>query len=239
LFAVWFAAHTTVSPLLALPIAFVVLSAVGAVLQPLLIEPLMGQGRKTELLSLLVTFGLDYLFVEVALQVWGSNYVSLPYLQSTWTAGSITVSKALVVAGLFAAAIALGMSLLLNRTNFGKSLLAASQNQVGAACCGIDVRRTRMLAFGLGFGLAGSAGVLLILVTPMAAVTADNFTVLAFVLIALGGLGSDRGVVVASLLVGIGQAVVGFYVGGDAASVLPYVLLIAVMALRPQGLQRV
>jgi branched-chain amino acid transport system permease protein len=239
LFTVWFAAHVAISPLLAIPIAFVVLYAVGAALQPVLLEPLMGLGvQQAELLSLMITFGLDYVLIELGLQVFGSNYVSLPYLQSTWTLGGITVGKSLLVAGVIAGAVALALSLWLNRTSFGKSLLAASQSETGAVSVGINVRLVRLVAFAVGVGLAGVAGTLLILVEPMAAETADNFTILAFVLVALGGLGDYRGVAIASVLLGIAQSAVGFYLGGDAENVLPYVLLILFMAVWPQRFRR-
>lgn len=234
LFTVWFAAHSPASPLIVLPVVFLVMFGVGAVLQPLILEPLAKYGRRAELLSLMVTFGLDYVLVQLALQVFGSDYVSLPYLQATWTIGRVTVGHALFVAGVFGGVLALLLHIGLNRTSFGKSLLAASQSTVGALSCGIDVRRMRLMAFALGVGLASAAGVLLVLVIPMAAQSADNITILAFVIIALGGLGNYAGVAIAAILLGIAQSVVGFYFGGDAENVLPYVLLIGFMALRPQ-----
>jgi branched-chain amino acid transport system permease protein len=239
LFTVWFAAHVAVSPLLAVPIAFVVLLGVGAMLQPVLLEPLMGLGaQQAELLSLMLTFGLDYVLIELGLRVFGSDYVSLPYLQSTWTLGGVTVGKSLVVGGAFAAALAVLLSFWLNHTSFGKALLAASQSETGALSVGINVRLVRLVAFAVGVGLAGAAGALLILVEPMAAETADDFTILAFVLIALGGLGDYRGVVIASVLLGIAQSVVGFEIGGDAGSTLPFVLLIVFIAAWPQRFRR-
>ena len=238
LFNVWATNHLGINPLLALPVIFIVMFAVGGVLQPLLLEPVMGFGRKSELLSLMITFGLNYVLIELALQVWGSDYVSLPYLQSTWAIGGVILNKALVASGLFAAVIALMLHFGLTRTLFGKTLLAASQSPTGAACCGIDVRRVRLVAFALGVGLASAAGGLLILVIPMAAASADNLTILAFVIIALGGLGDYAGVVLAALLLGLAQSVVGYYLGGDAENVLPYALLILVMVMRPQGFIR-
>lgn len=239
LFTVWFAAHVAISPLFSIPICFVVLFVVGALLQPVLLEPLMGLGmQQAELLSLMLTFGLDYVLIDLGLQVFGSSYVSLPYLQSTWSIGGITVSKSLLVAGVFAAALALLLSLWLNRTSFGKTLLAASQSETGSLAIGINVRLVRLVAFAVGVGLAGAAGALLILVVPMASETADDFTILAFVLVALGGLGDYRGVAIASVLLGIAQSAVGFLVGGDAENVLPYILLILFMAIMPQRFQR-
>ena len=185
----------------------------------------------------MITFGLNYVLIELALQVWGSDYVSLPYLQSTWAIGGVILSKALVTPECSLRALPLCFFGLTD-TLFGKTLLAASQSPTGAVCCGIDVGRVRLMAFALGVGLASAAGALLILVIPMAAASADNLTILAFVIIALGGLGDYAGVVVAALLLGLAQSVVGSYLGGDAENVLPYALLILIMVARPQGFRR-
>jgi branched-chain amino acid transport system permease protein len=238
LFTFWFSTHSGLNPLVILPLVFAVSFVFGAVLQPLLIEPLMAQGRKAELLSLMVTFGLDYVLVQIALQVWGSDYVSLPYLQNTWTFGGITFSEALVVASLFAGAIAGLLYVGLNHTVLGKSLLAASQSPIGAICCGINVGRIRLVAFALGVALASAAGTLLIMILPMAAESADNLTILAFVIVALGGPGDYAGVTVAALALGLAQSLVGYFFGGDVENVLPFAILIGVMLLRPQGLRR-
>lgn len=239
LFTYWFASTTGVNPLAVLPIVFIVMALVGAFLQPLLIEPLMKVGRaKAELLSLMVTFGLDYVLVELALQLWGSSFVSVPYLQSSWKFAGLAFSQALVISGLFAALVSALLYWWLNRTDSGKSLLAAAESETGAICCGIDVKRVRMVAFALGVALAGAAGVLVIIVEALAPQTADDLTLLAFVIIALGGLGSYAGVAVAALLLGIAQSITGYFVGGNAEYVLPYVLLILVMVVRPGRFRR-
>lgn len=239
LFTYWFTIRFGVNPLLLLPLVFVVTFVVGAVIQPYLLEPLMGLGaQQAELLSLMVTFGLDYVLLELALQLFSSNFVSVPYLQSSWAMGGITFNRALLVSGAFAAAMSALLYWWLNHTGSGKSLLAAAQSHTGAICCGIDVARVRMVAFAIGTALAATAGVLVIIVMPLAPQTADDITLLAFVIIALGGLGNYVGVVVAAVLLGIAQSVAGYYLGGDAEYVLPYVLLILVMAIRPQSLRR-
>ncbi|HTU53195.1 MAG TPA: branched-chain amino acid ABC transporter permease [Acetobacteraceae bacterium] len=234
LFTYWFTSATGLNPLLVLPLAFVVLGLIGAGLQPLLVEPLMKFGRKAELLSLMVTFGLSYVLLELALQLWGSDFVSVPYLQSSWSLGGLEFSKAFAVSGAFAAAVSAALYFWLNYTDSGKCLLAASQSSTGAICCGIDVRRVRLIAFGLGVGLAAAAGVLVIIVMPLAPQTSDDLTLLAFVIIALGGLGNYGGVAIAAILLGIAQSLSAFFLGGNAEYVLPYVLLILVMVARPE-----
>lgn len=238
LFTFWFATHTQLNPLLVLPLVFCVAFAIGAAAQRILLEPLVGTGRKTDLASLMVTFGLSYVLVEIGLNVFGSQYVSVPNLQTTWSVAGISINEALVAAGLLAAIISCLLQLWLQRTPSGKALIATSQNQIGAVSCGIDVRRVRLVAFAVGVSLAAAAGVLLILVMPLSAQSADTLTVLAFVIVALGGLGDYRGAVLAAMLLGIVQSAVGYYVGGDIESVVPYMLFIAFMVVRPQGLGR-
>lgn len=236
LFTFWFATTTGHSPLLVLPLAFLVMLGVGLVLQRVLIEPTVAAGRKAELLSLMVTFGLSYVLVEGGLDIFGSQYVSLPNLQTTWSIGGLTVNEALVASGLLGAMISGVLQIWLQRTPSGKALLATSQNQIGALSCGIDVRRVRAAAFAIGSALAAASGVLIILVIPLAASTADTLTILAFVIVALGGLGDYQGAALAALLLGVVQSFVGYYLGGDAETVVPYLLLIIFMIVRPQGL---
>ena len=236
LFTFWFATTTGENPLLMLPIVFIVMLGAGLVLQRVLIEPIVGAGRKAELLSLMVTFGLSYVLVEGGLDLFGSQYVSLPDLQTTWTVGGLALNEALVASGLLGAAISGALQIWLQRTPSGKALLATSQNQIGALSVGIDVRRVRAAAFAVGSALAAASGVLLILVIPLAAPTADTLTILAFVIVALGGLGDYQGAALAALLLGLVQSFVGYYLGGDAETVVPYLLLIIFMIVRPQGL---
>lgn len=238
LFTYWFSMRTGLSPLLVLPLALAGGAAAGAAGQRLLIEPVMQAGAKAGLLSLIVTFGLSYVLIELALQVFGSDFVSVPYLQSSWKLGALAFGKALVVAGAFAAVMSALLYWWLNRTYSGKALLAASQSPTGALSCGIDVARVRLIAFGIGVGLAAAAGVLVIVIMPVAPQTASDLTLLAFVIIALGGLGDYLGVAAAALLLGIAQSVAGYYLGGNAEYVLPYVLLLVVMLAGPGRFRR-
>jgi branched-chain amino acid transport system permease protein len=238
LFTFWFATETHRSPFIILPIVFFVMLAAGAGLQRLLLEPLARAGKNFQLLSLMVTFGLSYVLVEGGLDIFGSQYVSLPDLQTTWPIGGIVINEAFVVAGLLGAAISGCLQIWLSHTASGQALLATSQNPIGAVSCGIDVGRVRCVAFAVGTALAGTAGVLLILVIPLAAPTADTLTVLSFVIIALGGLGDYRGAALAAILLGVVQSIAGYYLGGDAEIVIPYLLLILFMIVLPQGLGR-
>ncbi len=239
LFTYWFTAHTGANPLLVLPIAGVAGALMGALGQRLLVEPVMRHGARSELLSLLVTFGLSYILIELALQLFGADFVSVPDLQSSWQLGSLAFGKALVVAGVFALVMSALLYAWLNHSMSGKTLLAAAQSPTGAISCGIDVALVRMTAFGIGVGLAAAAGVLVIIIQPVAPQTASDLTLLAFVIIALGGLGDYLGVAIAAVLLGITQSVAGYYLGGNAEYILPYVLLLVVMVARPGRFRRI
>ncbi|GAC1327299.1 MAG: branched-chain amino acid ABC transporter permease [Candidatus Dormibacteria bacterium] len=229
------AAH--INPFLGLVIVAVAAFFIGAGVQWLVIERARGTNRsQQELLTLMVTFGLSYIMINFGQKVWGSEFKSLPYLQSAVAVGDLHFPVSLLVGFGLAATITGMLSIWLAATTLGKSLRATAQSTVGAASCGINPRRVRMIGFGLGSSLAAAAGMLLVLTEPIAPQFANGFTVTAFVVIALGGLGNYAGAAVGALLVGLGQTFGGFELGTIAQNATPYVLLILVMLLRPQGL---
>lgn len=226
-----------INPFLALPVVVVAAFVLGVGVQWLIIERARGANRhQHELLTLMVTFGLSYIMINFGQRIWGSEFKSLPYLQSSVAVGDLHFSVALLAGFAMAALITVLLSAWLTATRLGKSLRATAQSTVGAASCGINPGRIRMIGFGLGSALAAAAGMLLVLTQSIAPQFANNFTVTAFVVVALGGLGNYPGAAVGALLVGLCQTFGGFQLGTVAQNATPYVLLILVMLLRPQGL---
>jgi branched-chain amino acid transport system permease protein len=117
----------------------------------------------------------------------------------------------------------------------GKALRATSQNPRAAALVGIPVRRMRMTVWGIASALAAIAGILLapkLLMTPDMGV----IVILAFAAAIIGGFASLPGCVLGGILLGVIQNLVGLYVGSNAISVAPFVVIMLILALRPQGL---
>jgi branched-chain amino acid transport system permease protein len=117
----------------------------------------------------------------------------------------------------------------------GKALRATSQNPRAAALVGIPVRRMRMTVWGIASALAAIAGVLLapkLLITPDMGV----IVILAFAAAIIGGFASLPGCILGGILLGVIQNLVGFYVGSNAISVAPFVVIMLILAVRPQGL---
>jgi branched-subunit amino acid ABC-type transport system permease component len=160
LFTYWFATKSGLSPLFVLPLAFVAMGLAGALVERFLVEPLMRRERRADLASLMMTFGLSFVLVQLALNLWSPDFVSVPDLQSSYQLLGLNFDAALLISSVFAAAISAALYVWRNYTVSGKSLLAASQSPTGALCCGIDVGRVRLVAFLLtaffarsGFGL--------------------------------------------------------------------------------------
>jgi len=226
-----------INPLVAVAIVAPAFFVVGALLQRVLIERITAVGTEGELLSLMLTYGLSYIFINVATRVFGAKYLSLPYLQSSLKIASLTINESLLVASTLAALLAAALYVWLTHMPSGKQIRATSQSRIGAISCGIDTRRMRMLAFALGSSLAAAAGALLVVVQPVAPQDGSDFTVLSFVVVALGGLGNYAGAAIGAVLLGSAQSYGGYYLGPNVENVLPFVIMLGIMLLRPQGLQ--
>lgn len=225
-----------INPFLALPIVMVLAAAVGCATQFLVIERIGGTPHQKELLTLMATFGLTYILVNLANRYWGPDFKTLPYLQEAIKIGSLRFPAALLVGVVLAAVMTLGLSAWLGRTRSGKSLRATSQNATGAGACGINPRKFRLVGFSVGAALAAAAGTLLVLVQPIAPQLATQFTIIAFVVVALGGLGNYVGAALGAVLLGVVQTLAGYQFGSVLQVAAPYILLILVMLFRPNGL---
>ncbi|HEY3737863.1 MAG TPA: branched-chain amino acid ABC transporter permease, partial [Jatrophihabitans sp.] len=202
-----------VNPFAALPIVMIAAAAAGVLVQYLLIERIKARGRQGELLGLLATFGLSYVCINIGQQVWGSDFRTIPYLQSSVNIGSLRFPIALLIGVGLSAALTTAVALWLTRTTAGKSLLATAQSPVGAGLCGINPRRLRLVGFGIGTALAAAAGMLLVLTQPVAPQLSTNFTIIAFVVVALGGIGNYSGAALGAVLVGVIQTLSGYQFG--------------------------
>ncbi|MBX6389411.1 MAG: branched-chain amino acid ABC transporter permease [Frankia sp.] len=132
--------------------------------------------------------------------------------------------------------IVAGTLLLVGRTGFGRSIRALAADRGAASLVGIPVSRVSMLAFGLSSALAGVAGVL---IAPTQALTVDlgfGPMLFAFAAAVLVGLGRIGAVLLGAVAIGIAQYVVGRYVFPDFRDLYPFILMLAVLAIRPRGL---
>jgi branched-chain amino acid transport system permease protein len=193
---------------------------------------------RDESFSLLLTFALVLIFQDVFKLFWGANPRSLDsayLIYGTLRAGdfSVPVYNLLVIAA--AIAIAAGLGLFVQRTNYGRLLRATAENRAMAEALGVDVRRIYAAVFTLGAVLGTTAGAL---VVPTAAASLDmaiEFVIEAFAVVVIGGLGSMRGALAGALIVGLIRALaIVFYPELEVLAI--YVIVIGVLIFRPIGL---
>jgi branched-chain amino acid transport system permease protein len=225
-----------INPFVGLIIVMAAAAVVGALVQWLVIEQIRATGKQGELLTLMATFGLSYIAINIGQKGWGSDYKTIPYLQNAVRVGSLRFPVALLVGVALAAVMTAAIFGWLGHTRQGRSLVATSQNALGAGTCGINPRRTRLIGFSAGASLAAAAGMLLVLTQPIAPQLSTNYTIIAFVVIALGGIGNYAGAAFGAVLVGAVQTLSGYQFGSVVQEAAPYLMLILIMLFRPAGL---
>ena len=194
--------------------------------------------RGPMLAQILSTFGLALLLRYAAFWIFSPNFVTLPttVLSGTVDLGGILLTVPQLVAGSVAAALGLGMHLLLTRTAVGSELLAVAEDRNAAMLMGIRPDRMQALAWGLSAASAGIAGALMAISFPFSPAVGETFALTAFVVVTLGGFGSVPGAMLAGLIVGLIQALSAYWFGPIYKDVVVYGLFVALLWLRPQGL---
>jgi len=136
--------------------------------------------------------------------------------------------------------VSLGLTLVVlaffRLTRTGTAIRACADNLLGAAVIGLDVRRLYAVTFGIGLACAGAAGAMMTTIADASPVLAPGYTLLAFIVVIIGGLGSLTGALLGGVLIGVCEAIAGFLFQPSMKTMFSFLLLIAVLALRPRGL---
>ena len=224
-----------VDPLLALPLVAALLFAVGYLLQRGLINRLIDRPHYNQFLVLLA---ISILFTSGTLMIFGpdARNAQIGYGFDSYELGGLLLDKVrvLAAAGALVGVAALWAFFAFTRT--GKAIRACADNQLGAEVVGLDVKRLYAVTFGLGTACVGAAGCLLLLFVDVQPYLASDYTLLAFIIVILGGLGSMPGALLGGVLVGLSEALAGFFIDPSLKSMFSFGLLILVLLVRPQGL---
>jgi branched-chain amino acid transport system permease protein len=252
--AFWLFALFAVNPIPVLPIAFAAFVAVGLPLYYLLVPRLL-KAKDPEMLSFILFFGLSQVIEAVTTIAFGTSERSIPGDQLGRAVAAVervfighevengpveilgqTFPAAWVASGIASGCAVLLVYLYLYRTRLGYLTRAVMDNREEAVATGINVHRISALAFGIGIGLAAVAGVfapfMLGSITPA---MGSEATVTAFVVIIIGSLGNPLGTVLGGVVYGVSYMLMQSYYS-SWANLLPYVLLIAILLVRPSGL---
>jgi branched-chain amino acid transport system permease protein len=185
--------------------------------------------------SLLAAFGLYFIVQNIGVLIWGTTPHSYSYLSGSVSIGGALFNENRLVAAAFAIAVGTIFYLYLARTRTGKAIRAAAQDASTAGLMGVNINYTLALCFGFGAAMAGVAGALISICYPIYTTMGLGYTVIAIVVVTLGGLGSIPGSFIGGFILGvIGTAVTYWDAGLAVASY--YVIFILLLLLRPKGI---
>jgi branched-chain amino acid transport system permease protein len=207
----------------------------GYAMQAGLINPFITRPEHSQFMLLVA---VAIILVNGLLLVFGpdARNVQVDYQLESYELGKLLVDKARIYAAGLAVVAALLLFLFFRFTLTGKAIRACADNYLGAKVVGLNVKRLYALTFGLGaacVAVAGCAMVLLVDVTPG---LGPYYTLLAFVIVIVGGLGSMGGALLGGVLIGVSEALAGLFIAPSAKSMFSFGLLILVLLVRPQGL---
>lgn len=222
-------------PLQALPIVAVGMFGLGYLLQRGLINRILGAPEHVQFLLLLA---VAMLMANGSLMVFGPDArgVQLPDAFDSYALGPLILDKVRVVAAVGASLLALLLWAFFRYTAIGKSIRACADNRVGAEVVGLNVPNLYAITFGVGTATVGAAACLLMMLVDVHPHLSMDYTLLGFIIVILGGLGSLGGALLGGILVGMSEALSAFFIAPSMKSAISFGLLILVLLVRPQGL---
>jgi len=207
----------------------------GAVLQKVVINRVLNALPQNQIL---LTIGLGLIMSNTVMLIFTSDYkiLTTSYSSSSFSLAGISISLPLLYSFLVTAAITGVLFWFLQTTDTGQAIRATAQDRDAAQLMGINVKRMSVLAFGLGTALAGTAGALLAPSYYIFPQVGGPFTLKAFVVVVLGGMGSVVGATLGGVLIGVTESLSAVYVASGLKELVVYVLFLLILLFRPAGL---
>ena len=207
----------------------------GYALQAALINPFITRPEHSQFMLLVA---VAIILVNAMLMLFGpdARNVQVDYQLESFELGRILVDKARLYAAIAAIVAAAALFAFFRYTLTGKAIRACADNYLGARVVGLNVKHLYALTFGLGAVCVAIAGCAMVLLVDVTQPLAPSYTLLAFVIVIVGGLGSMGGALLGGVLIGVSEALAGLFIAPSAKSMFSFGLLILVLLFRPQGL---
>jgi branched-chain amino acid transport system permease protein len=222
-------------PLIMLVPISAVLFALGYLMQRAIINPFINRPEHSQFMLLVA---IAIIMVNGLLLVFGpdSQGITTAYSFDSFDLGGIIIDAGKVYAAIAALVVAGALFAFFRLTLTGKAIRACADNYNGALVVGLDVKRLYSLTFGIGAACVGAAGTMLMIVTDVTPAIGPAYTLLAFVIVITGGLGSMPGAIVGGVLIGLTEALGGFFFTPSAKTMFSFAILVLVLLFRPQGI---
>ena len=220
---------------IAIPLAFIITGAIGVLVERVIIRHLYGRPLET----LLATFGLSLILQQAVRSLFGANNreVGAPaFMSGSFDLGGLAITSGRMWIIIFAMAVFAALLAVLRMTSFGLRMRAVTQNRRMASSMGIDTNRIDALAFGLGSGIAGIAGVALSQIDNVSPNLGQSYIIDSFMVVVFGGVGNLWGTLVAALSLGIANKFLEPFAGAVLGKILLLVFIILFIQKRPRGL---
>lgn len=224
-----------IDPILSLFIGMPLLFALGFAIQKYLMSRSFGISMEV---PLIIAFGISLIIQNVNQIIWTplSRGLTTSYALESFVVGGVRIPLAYLLDFIAALIVMLLLSQFLRRTYLGKAIVAASQDRRAAQLMGIDTARIYALTFGIAMATAAVAGVFLGITFPFTPISGIAFLIIAFGVIIIGGLGSMLGTFIGGIVLGLAQTLGGYFLGAAAQMLIAYIIVLVVLAIRPQGI---
>lgn len=222
-------------PFLSLPLSMGCLFIIGYLIQRIIINRVI---EANIFMVMILTFGIDLILVNVALLLWSADYRTLntTYSSENFQLGPVVVPVLRLAVFSAALLLTLALALFMRLSGTGQAIQATALDRYAARLIGIDVMKIYALTFGISAALAGAAGTLLAMITPIYPEFGGPLTLKAFIVAVLGGLGGLYGALIGGLVLGVVELVGAYVIGPSYQVGIGVVMLLAVLIFRPQGI---
>lgn len=229
-FGVW-----NIDPLVAMVPIAILLFALGYLMQSLLINPFINRPEHSQFMLLAA---VAIIMVNGLLMIFGpdARTTLVDYALDSVEIGPLLADKVRLITAGLALLITAGLFAFFRLSLTGKAIRACADNYLGALVVGLNVKRLYAFTFGLGSACVGAAGAMMVLLIDVTPNLGPAFTLQAFVIVIVGGLGSMPGALLGGVLIGLSEALSGLFFAPSAKSMFAIALLILVLLFRPQGL---
>ncbi len=229
-----------IDPYIAIFITIPVVFIIAEGISKYLLHPLMDKDSILPENQVLMTVGIGMVLVELARVIFSSDYQSVQttYTNKSWYLGAISFNTPLTIAFIVSILMTIGLFIFLTKTDIGRSVRATAQDKSAAALMGISTGKITILTYGLGSALDAAAGSLLLPVYYLYPDVGPLFTVKAFVITILGGLGSTVGAIFGGLILGLAETFGATYISMGYRDAVGMVIFLLVLVFFPGGLKR-
>jgi branched-chain amino acid transport system permease protein len=233
--AILLAAAFRLDPLIAMLPVGVTLFAAGYLMQRVLINPFIVRPEHTQFMLMIA---VATILVNAQLLIFGPNArnVQVDYALDSFAIGEIIIDKVRLYAAIAALAVSAALFAFFRFTLIGKAIRACADNFIGAQVVGLNVKHLYAITFGIGSACVGAAGCMLLLLVDVTPTQGPGYTLLAFIIVIVGGMGSLTGALLSGLVIGMSEALAGLLIVPSAKSMAAFAILVLVLLFRPQGL---